>query len=94
MPEQMPGIKYALHPLRHRNQPQIVKAVKEVAKVPVIAKLMVPWEDAGATSKKLVEAGADALTGMGTFAFRALDIDVDQQKIYLCPPPMDWAAPG
>jgi dihydroorotate dehydrogenase/Pyruvate/2-oxoacid:ferredoxin oxidoreductase delta subunit len=67
------------------TNPLIVKAVKEVAKVPVIAKLMVPWEDAGATAKKLVEAGADALTGMGTFAFRAMDIDVDQQKIYLCP---------
>jgi dihydroorotate dehydrogenase/Pyruvate/2-oxoacid:ferredoxin oxidoreductase delta subunit len=67
------------------TNPQIVKAVKEVAKIPVIAKLMVPWEDSGTTAKKLVEAGADALTGMGTFAFRAMDIDVDQKKIYMQP---------
>jgi len=67
------------------TNPQIVKAVKEVAKVPVIAKLMVPWEDAGATAKKLEEAGADALTGLGTFALRAMDIDVEEQKIYLQP---------
>lgn len=65
------------------TKPEIVKAVKEVAKVPVIAKLMVPWEDAGTTAKKLVEAGADALTGLGTFALRVLDIDVEEQKIYL-----------
>jgi dihydroorotate dehydrogenase/Pyruvate/2-oxoacid:ferredoxin oxidoreductase delta subunit len=67
------------------TNPQIVRAVKEVARVPVIAKLMVPWEDAGATARKLEEAGADALTGMGTFALRALDIDVEKQKIYLQP---------
>lgn len=67
------------------TNPQIVRAVKEVARVPVIAKLMVPWEDAGATARKLEEAGADALTGMGTFALRALDIDVEKQKIFLQP---------
>ena len=67
------------------TNPEIVRAVKAVARVPVIAKLMVPWEDAGATARKLEAAGADALTGLGTFALRAMDIDVEEQKIFLQP---------
>jgi dihydroorotate dehydrogenase/NAD-dependent dihydropyrimidine dehydrogenase PreA subunit len=67
------------------TNPEIVKAVKEVAKVPVIAKMMVPWENSGEVAKKLEEAGADALTGMGTFALRALEIDVEKQEFFLLP---------
>jgi dihydroorotate dehydrogenase/NAD-dependent dihydropyrimidine dehydrogenase PreA subunit len=65
--------------------PKIVAAVKEVAKVPVIPKLMVPWEDAGGMAKALVAAGADALTGMGTFVLRAFDIDVENKKMMMMP---------
>jgi dihydroorotate dehydrogenase/NAD-dependent dihydropyrimidine dehydrogenase PreA subunit len=65
--------------------PEIVKAVKEVAKVPVISKLMVPWEDSGASAKKVEAAGADAVAGLGTFALKAMDIDVDTGKIFLQP---------
>lgn len=67
------------------SNPEIVKAVKEVAKIPVIPKMMVPWEDSGAVAKKLEEAGADGLTGLGTFALRALDIDVEKQRVNLQP---------
>jgi dihydroorotate dehydrogenase/NAD-dependent dihydropyrimidine dehydrogenase PreA subunit len=67
------------------TQPKIVTAVKEVAKVPVIVKMMVPWEDAGGVAKTLVAAGADALTGMGTFVLKAFDVDVENKKMMLLP---------
>jgi dihydroorotate dehydrogenase/NAD-dependent dihydropyrimidine dehydrogenase PreA subunit len=67
------------------TNPEIVKAVKEVATVPVVAKMMVPWEDSGATAKKLEEAGADGITGLGTFGLRALEVDVEKEKLYLQP---------
>lgn len=75
----IPKIKY------NQTDPEIVRAVKSVAKIPVIAKLMADWEDPAEVGPKVIEAGADAITAIGTFGRPVLEIDVEKQELALQP---------
>ncbi|MEM3640847.1 MAG: hypothetical protein QXH37_02850, partial [Candidatus Bathyarchaeia archaeon] len=63
----------------------MLKAVKKVAKVPVIAKLMYAWHDPVEAAKQMEVAGADAITALGSVSLSALEIDVDNARPYLQP---------
>jgi dihydroorotate dehydrogenase (fumarate) len=75
----LPKIKY------NQTDPEIVRAVKSVAKIPVIAKLMADWEDPSEVGPKVVEAGADAITAMGTFGRPILEVDAEKEEIFFQP---------
>ncbi|NLC51959.1 MAG: 4Fe-4S binding protein [Firmicutes bacterium] len=70
-----PVIKY--------TDPMIVKAVKDVVNIPVIVKLMAINDNPEIVAPQVELAGADAITGLGTFGFRAMEIDVESGKPYL-----------
>lgn len=70
-----PVIKY--------TNPMIVKAVKDVAKVPVICKLMAANDDPELAGQQVEVAGADAITGLGTFGFKAMEIDIENQRPWM-----------
>ena len=74
---------HAWRPAVKHTDPMIVKAVKDVAKVPVICKLMAINDDPEIVGPQVELAGADAITGLGTFGFRALEIDVENERPYL-----------
>lgn len=72
----MPVIKY--------TDPEIVATVKRaVKKVPVICKLMVPWENPLEVGPKIEQAGADAIAAIGTYAMNGMEVDVDTGKILM-----------
>lgn len=71
----IPVIKY--------TDPLIVKAVKDAVKIPVIVKLMALNDNPEEVGPKVVLAGADAITSMGTFGFSCLEIDVEEQRPFL-----------
>ncbi len=72
-------------PINNYTDPEIVRAVKESVKVPVIGKTMAPWENCEEISKKLEAAGADAIATLGHVRLRGLDIDPEEEKIVLQP---------
>jgi len=59
------------------TNPSIVKAVKDAVKIPVIVKLMAINEDPAIVGPQVELAGADAITGLGTFGFEGTEIDVE-----------------
>ncbi len=75
----LPKIKY------NQTDPKIVEAVKSVAKIPVIAKLMADWEDPAETGPKVVEAGADAITAIGTHGRPVLEVDAEKEAFFFLP---------
>jgi dihydroorotate dehydrogenase (fumarate) len=75
----LPKIKY------NQTDPEIVRAVKSVVKIPVIAKLMADWENPAEVGPKVVEAGADAITAIGTFGRPVLEIDAEKEEFVLQP---------
>ncbi|MEN6369900.1 MAG: 4Fe-4S binding protein [Thermotogota bacterium] len=67
------------------TDPGIVSAVKSVAKIPVIVKLMSDSEDPAEVGPKVVAAGADAITAIGTFGRPVLEIDAEKEEFFLQP---------
>lgn len=65
--------------------PIVVKMVKRVADIPVIAKTMCGWYDPVTTANNLEAAGADAITGLGSVGLDALEIDVETGRPFLQP---------
>lgn len=70
-----PVIKY--------TDPMIVKAVKDSVKIPVIVKLMAINDNPEIVGPQVELAGADAITSLGTFGFRAMEIDIETAQPYL-----------
>ena len=65
------------------TDPLFVKAVKDVVKIPVICKLMAIKDNPGKVGCQVEAAGADAITGLGTFGFRSMEIDVENARPYM-----------
>jgi dihydropyrimidine dehydrogenase (NAD+) subunit PreA len=72
-------------PVNNYTDPEVLKAVKESVKIPVIGKTMAPWENAAEVAKKLEAMGADAITTLGHIRLRGLEIDPEEEKICLQP---------
>jgi len=81
------AVELNLHaiPIVKYTNPDIVRAVKEVVSIPVIAKLMYGWEDPAELGSKVERAGADAITAVGTFGFPTMEIDVEAPRILTQP---------
>lgn len=81
------AIETSMHHMPYNNytDPEIVKAVKSVVKVPVIPKPMVPWEDPVTIGKALEEKGADGITAIGNQPLRGLEVDVETEDFFLAP---------
>ena len=75
----LPKIKY------NQTDPEIVSSVKSVAKIPIIVKLMADWEDPAEVGPKVVEAGADAITAMGTFGRPVIEVDAEKEELFFQP---------
>ena len=75
----LPTAKY------NQTDPEIVRAVKSVTKIPVIAKLMAAWEIPEEIGPKVVEAGADAITAIGTFGHQVLEVDAEKEELFFQP---------
>jgi dihydroorotate dehydrogenase (fumarate) len=75
----LPKIKY------NQTDPKIVSEVKSVANIPIIVKLMADWEDPAEVGPKVVGAGGDAITAMGTFGRPVLEIDAEKEKFFFQP---------
>lgn len=71
------------NPVVKVTDPVIATVVKNEVKIPVIYKLMGATEDSGEVGKKVELAGADAVTGLGTFGFRSMEIDIENQKPWM-----------
>jgi dihydroorotate dehydrogenase/Pyruvate/2-oxoacid:ferredoxin oxidoreductase delta subunit len=71
------------NPVVKYSDPTIATVVKNEVKIPVIYKMMGATEDPATVAPRLVAAGADALTGLGTFGFRALEVDVEEEKPWM-----------
>lgn len=65
------------------TDPTFVRVVKDEVKIPVICKLMAINDDPAVVGKQVELAGADAIAGLGTFGFRAVEIDVETQKPWM-----------
>jgi dihydroorotate dehydrogenase (fumarate) len=72
-------------PVSNYTDPEVLRAVKESVKIPVIGKTMAPWENAVEVAKKLEAAGADAIATLGHIRLRGLEIDPEEEKIPLQP---------
>ncbi|MDR0570020.1 MAG: hypothetical protein LBG71_02200 [Clostridiales Family XIII bacterium] len=70
-------------PVVKYSDPAIATVVKREVKIPVIYKMMGATEEPAKVAPQLVAAGADALTGLGTFGFRALEVDVENEKPWM-----------
>lgn len=70
-----PSVKY--------TDPVIASVIKKEVKLPVIYKLMGASEDPAIVGPQVVEAGADAVTGLGTFGFKAMEVDIESQKPWM-----------
>jgi len=81
------AVELNLHaiPIVKYTNPDIVKAVKEAVRIPVIAKLMYGWEDPAKIGPEVEKAGADAITAVGTFGFLTMEIDVEFPRILNLP---------
>jgi len=81
------GIELNMHhmPVNNYTDPEVLKAVKESVKIPVIGKTMAPWENAVDTAKKLEAAGASAIATLGHIRLRGLEIHPEEEKIILQP---------
>ncbi|MDR2132805.1 MAG: 4Fe-4S binding protein [Clostridiales Family XIII bacterium] len=74
---------HAWNPVVKYSDPTIATVVKNEVKIPVIYKMMGANEDSAKVSRQLVAAGADALTGLGTFGMKAMEVDVESQKPWM-----------
>jgi len=72
----IPKIKY------NQTDVRIVQEVSSVAKIPIIVKLMADWEDPYDVGPKVVEAGADAITAIGTFGRPVLEVDAEKEEFF------------
>lgn len=89
------AIETSMHHMPYNNytDPEIVRAVKDVVKVPVVPKPMVPWEDPVAIGKALVEKGADGITAIGNQPLRAVEVDIDREDFFFAPTILAWRGP-
>ncbi|HHW31736.1 MAG TPA: 4Fe-4S binding protein [Clostridiaceae bacterium] len=65
------------------TDPLFVKVVKDEVKIPVVCKLMAINDDPKVVGPKVELEGADAIAALGTFGFRAMEIDIYQQKPWM-----------
>jgi len=89
------ALELSMHnmPYTNHTNPEIVRAVKKVVDVPVMPKLMVPWENPRVVGPALEEAGADAIVAMGNQPLRGLEIDVENEKFAFHPQPLSARGP-
>lgn len=62
------------------SDPTIATVVKNEVKIPVIFKMMGLTEDVPKVAPQIVAAGADAITGLGTFGLEGMEIDVENER--------------
>jgi len=89
------ALELSMHnmPYTNHTNPEIVHAVKKVVDVPVMPKLMVPWENPKEIGPALEEAGADAIVAMGNQPLRGLEIDVEKEEMAFSPTPLSIRGP-
>ncbi len=63
--------------------PLFVSVPKSEVKIPVISKLMAINDDATMAAQKAEAAGADAITALGTFGFKGLEINTETELPWL-----------
>lgn len=63
--------------------PLFVSVPKSEVKIPVICKMMAINDDATYAAKKAEAAGADAITALGTFGFKGLEINTETELPWL-----------
>lgn len=68
------------NPYSKYTDPVIASVVKKEVKIPVIFKMMGVTEDPTEVAPKIVAAGADAITGLGTFGLDGIELDVEAEK--------------
>ena len=68
------------NPYSKFTDPVIASVVKNEVDIPVIFKMMGVTEDPTEVAPKVVAAGADAITGLGTFGLDGIELDVDGEK--------------
>ncbi|MDR0569750.1 MAG: hypothetical protein LBG71_00810 [Clostridiales Family XIII bacterium] len=71
---------HAWDPIVKYSDPVIATVVKNEVKIPVIYKMMGVTEDPKSVAPQLAAAGADAITGLGTFGLSAIELDVDNES--------------
>lgn len=68
------------NPYSRFTDPVIASVVKKEVKIPVIFKMMGVTEDPTEVAPKIVAAGADGITGLGTFGLDGIELDVEAEK--------------
>lgn len=71
---------HAWRPTIGYTDPIFASVVKSEVKIPVIYKLMSATDKPSVVGPQVVAAGADAVTGLGTFSFDAMEIDIETQR--------------
>ena len=81
------AIELNLHciPVVKYTNPEIVREVRQAVSLPVIAKLMCPWENPESVGPEVEKAGASAITAIGTFGMPVMELDVETPRILLQP---------
>jgi len=81
------GIELNMHhmPVNNYTDPEVLRAVKQSVKIPVIGKTMAPWENCEEVSKQLEAAGADAIATLGHIRLRGLEVDPEEERVVLQP---------
>ena len=81
------AIELNLHciPVVKYTNSKIVRAVRQAVAIPVIAKLMCAWENPESIGPELENAGASAITAVGTFGMPVMELDVETPRILLQP---------
>lgn len=89
------AIECSMHhmPFALWTDPAIIKALKEVVKIPVVPKPMAATENPVVVARNLEQAGSDGITVIGTQPARGVDIDVEQEKFLGQPTYMNYRGP-
>lgn len=74
---------HAIMPAIDTLDPLFISAAKSEVKIPVICKMMAINDDPTVAAVKAENAGADAITALGTFSHKGLEIDVDSERPWL-----------
>lgn len=71
------------YPEHRMTDPLYITAAKSAVKIPVIAKLMAINDPPEVVGPKVEIAGADAVAALGTFGFRAIELDVENRQPFM-----------
>lgn len=74
---------HAWNPVVQTTDPVYAAICKNEVKIPVIYKLMGAKEDPTKVGPAVEYSGADAVTGLGTFGFKSMEIDIENQKPWM-----------